>query len=102
MLDETLKEVAKLENKHLVEIKSLSNPPEPVKIVLGGVVILNQDKIKEIKMMPDPDPKAYGKKIEDYFSTAKLYLLDNPRQLLELLKGYDRENINPAFITKLE
>ena len=53
-------------------------------------------------MMPDPDPKAYGKKIEDYFSTAKLYLLDNPRQLLDMLKGYDRENINPAFITKLE
>lgn len=53
-------------------------------------------------MMTDPDPKAYGKKIEDYFSTAKLYLLDNPRQLLDILKGYDRENINPAFITKLE
>ena len=106
MLDETMKEVAKLENKHLVEIKSLTNPPEPVKIVLGGVVILCIDVIRqkggEMKTMVDPDPKAYGKRIEDYFATAKLYLLDNPKTLLETLKEFDKENINPNSILKLE
>lgn len=53
-------------------------------------------------MMPDPDPKAYGKKIDDYFSTAKKYLLTDPKSLLDILKNYNKENINPNYIAKLE
>jgi len=45
MLEETLKEVSKLSKNHLVEIKSFANPPEAVRVVLGGVVLLNHEKI---------------------------------------------------------
>jgi len=84
ILEETIKDVAKLKNEHLVEIKAFINPPEPAKVILGGVVILCLDMIKakggNIIMMKDPDPKAFAeKKVEDYFSTAKLYLLESPK-----------------------
>jgi len=36
-----------LKKEHLVEIKSLGSPPEAVKVTLGGVVILLQDRIKK-------------------------------------------------------
>jgi dynein heavy chain len=35
-----------------------------------------------------------GKKEEDYFETAKRYLLNDPKDLLDMLKNYDRDNIN--------
>lgn len=107
ILENTLKEVQKLKKEHLVEIKTILNPVDAVKVTLGGVVILFQDHIKknlggEIVMKPDPDPKALGKKIEDYFETAKKYLLNDPKELLDILKSYDKDNINPALIMKLE
>lgn len=43
-----------------------------------------------------------AKKEEDYFETAKRFLLNDPKDLLEMLKSYDKDNINPAFIYKLE
>lgn len=100
LLNETLEEVKKLEIKNLVELKSMNNPPDACKCTLGGVVMLTMDYIKEqggaMIMMPDPDPKAYGKKIDDYFNTAKKYLLAEPQKLLDLLlKQYNKENINP-------
>jgi hypothetical protein len=50
----------------LNEIKALANPPIVIKVVLGGIVILMADKIKQaggqiiIKTVE-------GKKEEDYF-----------------------------------
>jgi len=35
-----------------------------------------------------------GKKEEDFFGTAKKYLLNDPKELLDTLKMYDREHIN--------
>ena len=45
-LEITLAEVKKLKKDHLNEIKSLANPPNVIRVVLGGVVILLQDKLK--------------------------------------------------------
>jgi dynein heavy chain len=42
-----LAEVKKLKKDHLNEIKALANPPIVIKVVLGGIVILLQDKIKQ-------------------------------------------------------
>jgi len=107
ILETTLKEVQKLKKEHLVELKSLLNPADAVRVTLGGVVILFQDHIKkdlngEIILKPDPDPKNIGKKVEDFFETAKRYLLNDPKELLDILKTYDKDNVNPALITKLE
>lgn len=45
-LEITLAEVKKLKKDHLNEIKALANPPSVIRVVLGGVVILLQDKLK--------------------------------------------------------
>lgn len=43
-----------------------------------------------------------GKKEENYFDTAKKYLLVNTRELMELLMNYDKDNIPPVLIQRLE
>lgn len=43
-----------------------------------------------------------GKKEENYFETAKRYLLNDTRELLEILMTYDKDNINPSLIKLLE
>lgn len=43
-----------------------------------------------------------GKKEEDYFETAKKYLLNDVGTLMKDLTEYKKENINPAFIKKLQ
>ena len=69
--------------------------------MLGGCVIMFEDIIKargrEIIMK-----KIEGtiKKEEDWMNTARIELLDNPKQFLEQLKGYDKEHINQALINK--
>lgn len=35
-----------------------------------------------------------GKKEEDYFNTAKKYLLADPKELLDFLLTFNKENIN--------
>ncbi len=102
MLEATLKEVEKLKKEHLVEIKSLPNPPKAVKVTMAGVVILNIDSIKKMGgniIMKNLD---LGKKEEDYFETAKKYLLNDPKELLDMLKNYDRDNIPAQHIKNLE
>jgi dynein heavy chain, axonemal len=93
--------VKKLKKDHLNEIKALANPPNVIRVVLGGIVILLQDSIKRaggqivIKTVE-------GKKEEDYFETAKKYLLNDATALMKDLTEYKKENINPAFIKKLQ
>jgi dynein heavy chain len=65
------------------------------------VVILNTDKIRKNGgdiIMTAKDGQMGGKKEENYFETAKRYLLNDTRELLELLMTYDKDNIQPKFI----
>lgn len=103
-MEETLAEVSKLRKDHLIEIKSFTNPSDIVKLVLQAVVILLIDKIKQkggeivMKLIPG----QLGKKEEDYFDTAKKYLLNDPKELLDFLKEYDRDQIKASQIQKLD
>lgn len=60
-----------------------------IKVTLGGVVILLSDLIKKqggqiiIK-------NVEGKKEEDYFETAKKYLLNDVSQLMSMLTEYKK------------
>jgi len=68
----------------LNEIKALANPPNVIRVVLGGIVILLQDKIKQVGgqiVIKNVD----GKKEEDYFETAKKYLLNDVTTLMKSL-----------------
>jgi dynein heavy chain len=99
-----LAEVSKLKKDHLVEIKSLPNPPRACVIILGGMVVLLTDTIKKSggEIIMKNVEGQIGKKEEDYFNTAKRYLLNDPQELLVQLKGYDRDHINQSLIVKLE
>lgn len=71
------------------EIKALANPPNVIRVVLGGIVILLQDKIKQVGgqiVIKNVD----GKKEEDYFETAKKYLLNDVTSLMKSLTEYDK------------
>jgi dynein heavy chain len=95
--------VRDLKKEHLVEIKSLGSPPEAVRVVLAGVVILNTDYIrKNGEIIMQAVQGQIGKKEENYFETAKKYLLNDTKELLEMLMEYKKELINPAYILKLE
>ncbi len=43
-----------------------------------------------------------GKKEENYFQTAKMYLLNDPTQLRNYLMEYKKDNINPKYIEKID
>lgn len=100
-LAKTLDEVKKLKKEHLVEIKSFTNPSDVIVIVLQAVIILVLDKIKE-KGGDIQHKIVNGKKEEDFFGTAKLYLLNDPKDLLDILMKYDRDAITEKQIKKLE
>lgn len=69
--------------------------------MLGGVVILLQDKLK-VNGAQIVIKNVDGKKEEDYFETAKKYLLNDVTTLMKDLTEYKKENINPALIKKLQ
>lgn len=82
-------EVKKLKKDHLNEIKALTNPPSVIRVVLGGVVILLQDRLKANNaqiVIKNVD----GKKEEDYFETAKKYLLNDVTTLMKDLIEYKK------------
>ena len=79
----------KLKKDHLNEIKAFTNPAIVIRVVLGGVVILLQDKIKSSGgqiIIKNVD----GKKEEDYFETAKKYLLNDVGALMKDLTEYKK------------
>ncbi|CAK81273.1 unnamed protein product (macronuclear) [Paramecium tetraurelia] len=89
-LEQTLQEVQKLKKEHLVEIKSLVQPTRAVKVILGGAVILLSDHIK------------YTGNQDDYFEIAKKYLLNDVKDLLDILKNYNKDAIKSIMIQQLE
>ncbi|CAD8154161.1 unnamed protein product [Paramecium pentaurelia] len=97
LLDQTLQDVSKLKKEHLIEIKSLGKPPKPVVIILTGVVILNLDNLRQYITQP-----LTALTNQEYFEIAKKYLLNDPKELLELIRNYDKNNINPYNINRLE
>lgn len=95
-----------LTDAHITEIKSMNNPSAACRLIMGGLVILMLDYIKEEKkgkMIQKADPdNPFGKKQNDYFMTAKTYLLNEPKQMLINLKTYKKETVNPQLINMLE
>ena len=58
---------------------------------------------KKGKMITKADhDNPYAKMQNDYFVTAKTYLLSEPKQFLVNMKNYKKDNINPALIAMLE
>lgn len=75
--------------------------------MLTAVVILTMDFIKakggKLAQKNVDTGTGITKKVDDYWETAKRYLLQDTTALLKLLaEDYKPEEINPAHIAKLE
>ncbi|KAM5227717.1 LOW QUALITY PROTEIN: dynein axonemal heavy chain 3 [Ctenodactylus gundi] len=73
-------------------VKSMQNPPGPVKLVMESICVMKGQKPER-----KPDPSGSGKMIEDYWGVSKKILGD--LKFLESLKTYDKDNI-PALVMK--
>lgn len=79
-----------------MEVKSLSNPPAGVKLVMEATCIMFDQQPKMIA-----DASKMGKKVPDYWEPAKK-LLNDPSKFLESLMVYDKDNIEAHVIAKIE
>ncbi|XP_071879956.1 dynein axonemal heavy chain 3 isoform X2 [Anas platyrhynchos] len=75
-------------------VKSMQNPPGPVKLVMESICVM-----KGTKPERKPDPSGSGKMIEDYWGSSRKILGD--LKFLESLKAYDKDNIPPAIMKRI-
>uniref|UniRef100_A0A674GZT8 Dynein axonemal heavy chain 3 n=1 Tax=Taeniopygia guttata TaxID=59729 RepID=A0A674GZT8_TAEGU len=75
-------------------VKSMQNPPAPVKLVMESICIM-----RSIKPERKPDPSGSGKMIEDFWGPAKKLLSDI--KFLDRLKSFDKDRIPPAIMKKI-
>ncbi|KAI1896260.1 hypothetical protein AGOR_G00092970 [Albula goreensis] len=90
-LEAALSALDTLKPSDITVVKSMQNPPGPVKLVMESICVM-----KGIKPDRKPDP---GKMIEDYWGASKKLLGD--MKFLENLKAFDKDNIPPANIKKI-
>ncbi|KAM6320279.1 dynein axonemal heavy chain 3 [Podargus strigoides] len=70
-------------------VKSMQNPPGPVKLVMESICIMKGTK-------PERKPDPSGRMVEDYWGPSRKILGD--LKFLESLKTYDKDNIPPAIM----
>eukprot|EP00963_Diacronema_lutheri_P008805 scaffold776_cov347-Pavlova_lutheri.AAC.3 len=98
-LDAAVASLKKLSRNDIVEIKALKNPPAGVKLVMEACCKFFQLKPK---MIPDTRRGAKpGAKVADYWEASSKMLAD-PTAFLDSLMKYDKDNIPPQVITKIE
>lgn len=96
-LDEAVASLKSLTKSDIVEVKSLSNPPAGVKMVMDATCIMFDLRGKKV---PDPSGPPGAPKITDYWDDAKR-ILNDPGKFLSSLMTYDKENIPPVRLCSL-
>uniref|UniRef100_A0A5F8GCZ7 Dynein axonemal heavy chain 3 n=1 Tax=Monodelphis domestica TaxID=13616 RepID=A0A5F8GCZ7_MONDO len=91
-LEAALSALDTLNASDITMVKSMQNPPGPVKLVMESICVM-----KGLKPERKPDPSGSGKMIEDYWGTSRKVLGD--LKFLDSLKAYDKDNI-PAMVMK--
>ncbi|CAG9466771.1 unnamed protein product [Pedinophyceae sp. YPF-701] len=95
-LDAAVESLKNLSRNDVVEVKSMANPPQGVRMVMEAACIMFQEKPK---MVADPDKP--GKKKPDYWENAKKMLSDAGK-FLDALMTYDKDNIAASVIEKIQ
>ncbi|BBN11637.1 hypothetical protein Mp_5g13570 [Marchantia polymorpha subsp. ruderalis] len=95
-LEAALSSLKLLTRNDIVEVKSLRNPPEGVKMVMEACCIMFQQAPKMVA-----DPNKLGKKLADYWD-ASTKMLTDPTKFLDSLLGFDKDNIPESVIVKIE
>lgn len=93
-LEEANAALGTLTPQDIMMVKSMKSPPMGVKIVMEGICIL-----KDVKPERVPNPNGIGV-IEDYWASSKKILAD--MKFLDSLVHFDKDNIQPRIIQKLQ
>ncbi|XP_030626002.1 dynein heavy chain 3, axonemal [Chanos chanos] len=93
-LEAALSALDTLKPSDITVVKSMQNPPGPVKLVMESICVM-----KGIKPERKPDPSGSGKMIEDFWGSSKKLLGD--LKFLDSLKTFDKDNIPAANIRKI-
>ncbi|KAM6899568.1 dynein axonemal heavy chain 3 [Xenentodon cancila] len=93
-LEAALAALDTLKPSDITLVKSMQNPPGPVKLVMESICIM-----KGITPERKPDPSGSGKMIEDFWGPSKKLLGD--LKFLESLKSYNKDNIPASYIKKI-
>jgi dynein heavy chain len=87
----------KLKKADIDEVKSLKTPPGGVKLTAEVMCILFGHK-----PVKKADPDQPGKKIDDYWDTAKKHVFVDANKLLHDLIHFDKDNIPDKIIQKVQ
>ncbi|XP_008290011.1 dynein heavy chain 3, axonemal [Stegastes partitus] len=93
-LEAALSALDTLKPADITVVKSMTNPPGAVKLVMESICIM-----KGIKPERKPDSSGLGKMVEDFWGPSKKLLAD--LKFLENLKTYDKDNIPASRIKKI-
>ncbi|XP_074137054.1 dynein axonemal heavy chain 3 isoform X2 [Sminthopsis crassicaudata] len=93
-LEAALSALDTLNASDITMVKSMQNPPGPVKLVMESICVM-----KGLKPERKPDPSGSGKMIEDFWGTSRKVLGD--LKFLDSLKTYDKDNIPPIIMRRI-
>ncbi|XP_043082022.1 dynein axonemal heavy chain 3 [Puntigrus tetrazona] len=93
-LEAALAALDTLKPADITVLKTMQNPPGPVKLVMESICVM-----KGIKPERKQDPGGSGKMIEDFWGPSKKLLGD--MKFLESLKTFDKDNIPAPNIKKI-
>lgn len=93
LLNGALDALNTLTTADIAVVKTMKNPPNPVRLVMEAVCILKGVKPEVVT------DSATGKKIEDYWGASKRVLGD--MKFLDSLKNFEKDDIPLANITKI-
>jgi dynein heavy chain len=97
-LDAAVKCLKSLKKSDIDEIKAMGvNAPAGVKLTAETCCIMF--KVKPVKVK---DPNGGPKKINDYFTPAKLHLFKDAKKFIATLMEFDKDNIPDDVIHKIE
>ncbi|KAG7311248.1 hypothetical protein JYU34_002280 [Plutella xylostella] len=94
ILESALAALDTLTPQDITFIKTMKSPPRGIRLVMEAICIL-----KDVKPDKLPNPSGVGT-IEDYWGPSKKIL--NDIKFLESLQNYDKDNIPPAIMKKLQ
>ncbi|XP_065194434.1 dynein axonemal heavy chain 1-like [Sycon ciliatum] len=94
-LDAALASLKLLNKGHVTEVRSLTRPPQGVRMVIEACCIMKEVKPKKVA------GDKPGVKIDDYWEVGKAMIQD-PNKFLESLFNYDKENIPSQVIEKIQ